>query len=170
MDLGNVALGILPSDTGTRESLYYRERSFTLSLNQLLGKYFSVGASYRFSDAEFQEHFVELTALSPSPDRDESATLQQVNLLANFNHASGLFAQAGGIWSQQSNFGYSPDIPGDDFWQVNAFVGYRFLRRQAELRVGLLNITDRDYRLNPLNLYNELPRHRTLAVSFKFYF
>jgi len=95
MDLGNVALGIPPSDTGTRESLYYRERSVTLSLNQLLGKYFSVGASYRFSDAEFQEHFVELTALSPSPDRDESATLQQVNLSANFNHASGLFAQAG---------------------------------------------------------------------------
>ncbi len=170
IDLGNVALGIPPGDTGTRESLYYRERSVTLSLNQLLGKYFSVGASYRFSDAEFQEHFVELTALSPSPDRDESATLQQVNLFANFNHASGLFAQAGGIWSRQSNFGYSPDIPGDDFWQVNAFVGYRFLRRQAELRVGLLNITDRDYRLNPLNLYNQLPRHRTLAVSFKFYF
>jgi hypothetical protein len=156
--------------SGTRESLYYRERSFTLGLNQLLGKYFSLGASYRFSDAEFQEHFVELTALSPSPDRDESATLQQVNLFANFNHASGLFAQAGGIWSRQSNFGYSPDIPGDDFWQVNAFVGYRFLRRQAELRFGLLNLTDRDYRLNPLNLYNELPRHRTLAASFKFYF
>jgi hypothetical protein len=34
----------------------------------------------------------------------------------------------------------------------------------------LLNLTDRDYHLNPLNLYSELPRERTLAASFKFNF
>ena len=38
------------------------------------------------------------------------------------------------------------------------------------LQLGLLNITDQNYRLNPLNLYNELPRERTLSVLFKFYF
>jgi hypothetical protein len=38
------------------------------------------------------------------------------------------------------------------------------------MRVGLLNITDQDYRLNPLNLYRELPRERTLAASLKFNF
>jgi hypothetical protein len=46
----------------------------------------------------------------------------------------------------------------------------RFARRHAELRVSLLNLLDRDYRLNPLTLYTELPRERTLAVSLKFYF
>ena len=31
-------------------------------------------------------------------------------------------------------------------------------------------ITDEDYRLNPLNLYSELPRERMFYASFKFYF
>ena len=50
------------------------------------------------------------------------------------------------------------------------YAGYRFPRRMAEVKVGLLNITGQDYRLNPLNLYYDLPRQRTLAVSLKFYF
>jgi hypothetical protein len=43
-------------------------------------------------------------------------------------------------------------------------------RRHAEARIGLLNITDQDYKLNPLTLYSELPRERTFYASFKFYF
>ena len=61
-------------------------------------------------------------------------------------------------------------MPGDDFWQFNLYAGYRFLQRRAEARVGLLNLGDQDYRLNPLTLYNELPRQRELTVSFKFNF
>ncbi len=34
----------------------------------------------------------------------------------------------------------------------------------------MLNLGGQDYRLNRLNLYFELPRERTLAVSFRFYF
>jgi len=36
--------------------------------------------------------------------------------------------------------------------------------------LGLLNLTDRDYHLNPLTLYQELPRHRTLAVQLQINF
>ena len=50
---------------------------------------------------------------------------------------------------------------------LNVWGGYRFLQRRGEVRVGLLNISDRDYKLNPLTLYNELPRQRTLVVSLK---
>ena len=96
--------------------------------------------------------------------------LHQVNLFAIYNVPCGFFARGEAIWTQQSNRGYRPDIPGDDFWQFNVFAGYRFYHRAAEVRLGLLNIGDQDYRLNPLNLYNELPRERTLTVSFKFYF
>ena len=74
------------------------------------------------------------------------------------------------IWSQQSNEGYSPDLTGDDFWQHNIFLGYRFLQRRAEARVGILNIADQEYQLNPLTLYNELPRERTLTLSLKLFF
>ena len=96
--------------------------------------------------------------------------LHQLNLFAIYTHPSGLFAEAQSLWSAQSNYGYSPKMPGDDFWQFNVFAGYRFARRRAELTLGLLNITDQDYRLNPLNLYLETPRQRTLLVSLKLNF
>jgi len=43
-------------------------------------------------------------------------------------------------------------------------------RRIAEFQVGVLNIGNRDYNLNPLNLYSELPRSRTFVAGFKFNF
>ena len=42
--------------------------------------------------------------------------------------------------------------------------------RKAEVTLGLLNITDQNYNLNPLNLYNELPRSRTLALRLQLNF
>jgi len=48
--------------------------------------------------------------------------------------------------------------------------GYRFLNRRVEISLALLNITDTDYHLNPLTLYSELPRERTLAVRLRFAF
>ena len=38
------------------------------------------------------------------------------------------------------------------------------------MQVGVLNFTDQNYQLNPLNLYTELPRQRTFAVNFQFNF
>ena len=72
--------------------------------------------------------------------------------------------------SSQMNYGYQPALPGDTFWQFNLFAGYRFHNRRAELRLGLLNVTDQGYRLNPLNLTAELPRNRTLVASLRFSF
>ena len=160
-----------PAASGVPESLDFRERTLTVTLNQLVGKLWSVGASYRLTDADLDDRFRGLTpALASVVNRDVSATLHQVNLGGTFNHPCGFYAQAGAIWSQQSNRGYAPDIPGDDFWQYNAFVGYRFARRHADLRLGLLNIGDRNYRLNPLTLYSELPRERTLSARLQFAF
>jgi len=42
--------------------------------------------------------------------------------------------------------------------------------RKVEISVGLLNLTDQNYQLEPLNLYNEMARSRTftarLLISF----
>ncbi len=75
-----------------------------------------------------------------------------------------------GVWSEQWNHGYSPGEPGDAFWQANFYLGYWFWNRRAEARIGMLNATGRDYQLNPLTLYNELPRERNLVASFKIAF
>jgi outer membrane receptor for monomeric catechols len=87
-----------------------------------------------------------------------------------YSHPCGFFAQFQALWYGQSSQGYVPPLLGDDFWQLNAFAGYRFPGRKAELRLGLLNLTDQNFRLNPLTLYNDLPRERTVVVRFQFNF
>ena len=96
--------------------------------------------------------------------------MQQLNFSAIYNHPCGFFAREEAQWYGQNNSGYTPGEPGADFWQFNAFVGYRFPRRKAQVTLGLLNLTGQNYNLNPLNLYNELPRTRTLALRLQLNF
>jgi outer membrane receptor protein involved in Fe transport len=160
-----------PSGTPSQlaQDLQFEEYSLSASLNQLLGRGWALGARYKLSDAKLKTQFPEVSdALIPSTDT--RALLHSVNLFAIYNHPSGLFAEGQALWAAQSNYGYSPALPGDDFWQFNLFAGYRFPRRQAQITLGLLNLSGQDYRLNPLNLYPELPRSRTLTASLKFNF
>jgi outer membrane receptor protein involved in Fe transport len=106
----------------------------------------------------------------PVIESDFAAVLHRVSLDGRYNHPKGFFAQVGAIWTQQSNQEALSNLSGDDFWQLNAFIGYRFLQRRVEAAVGVVNITDEDYRLTPLTLYNELPRERSFYASLKFYF
>ena len=160
--------------SGLREHLDYTERSLLFTGNQLLGEEWSVGAGYRVSQADYSDHFVQLSDMTPvidfQPRQHLESVLHQVSLNTIYNHRSGFFARFEALWYAQSNQGYVPDAPGDDFWQLNAFAGFRFPRRKAEIMVGLLNLTDRDYRLSPLNLYNELPRERTFMARLQFNF
>lgn len=174
-------LGILTNDvagdpftpgnpSSTRQTLDFEEKSFVAVVNQLVGREVSVGVRYKLTDADLTTHSPDIPATIPGAwrlNQDVSATLHQVWLYAIYQHRGGFFTQFDTVWSQQSNRGYTPDIPGDDFWQFNVYAGYRFLQRRGEVRVGLLNIGNEDYRLNPLTLYNELPRERTLMVSLK---
>jgi outer membrane receptor for Fe3+-dicitrate len=171
--LGTVDISGFPptfNDSSTRQHLDYYERNLSFTFNQLVGKYWSLGARYKLSHADLNTELPELTALTPSARQDLEAILHQVNLFILFNHSCGFFSSFESIWSQQSNQGYTPDIPGDDFWQLNVFAGYRFAQRRAEIRLGILNLTDQDYKLNPLNLTPELPRDRTLSASLRFSF
>ena len=160
---------IVPSSTP--QELEYRERSLYANVNQLLSEEWSVGVRYRLSDAKLESRFPEIpAAVSRGSEVTQEATLHQVNLWLLFNHSRGLFARTDALWTRQDNRGYSPDLPGDEFWHFNALVGWRFAQRRAELAVGVLNIGDQDYRLNSLNLYPELRRRRTLTVSMRFAF
>ncbi len=172
----------------TPESLDFQERTLVMTINQLISDEWSVGARYRLSEAELEDTYPEIplgTVAFGTPFRAQrhfEATLHQLDLFAIYNHPSGFFSRFDALWYRQSNRGYelpedtgaliaaTPDQPGDDFWQFNLVAGYRLPRRRAELTVGLLNIFDQDYRLNPLNLYNELPRERTLAVTLRLNF
>lgn len=158
--------------TSARQTLYFQERTVSAYVSQLLGKSWSAGVRYRISEAELTGRFPELAGISgvENINQDERSVLQQTQLYLLFNHRSGVFAGWTSSWYHQHNSGYTPARPGDDFWQHDLFAGYRFAHRRAELRFGLLNLTDQDYHLNELNLHPELARRRTFTASFRFNF
>jgi hypothetical protein len=168
----NSILVAVPNAPGnTPQTLHYTEKSLVVDLNQLLGRDWSLGARYQLSHADLTSFFGGIPApVSATVNQNLNATLQEALLYINYNHPCGFFAQGQGLWVAQNNHGYTPALAGTDFWQFNAFAGYRFLHRQAELKMGLLDINNQNYLLNPLNLYTDLPRSRTLTVDFKFYF
>ncbi len=163
--------------SGLNENLDYQEKTLQATANQLLGRCWSFGATYRLSQAVLNDDFPDvpngifLGPLPPAqpfqPSQRTRGVLNRVDLTAIYNHPSGFFAESEALWFGQNNQGYTPAEPGDRFWQFNLFGGYHFLRRRGEVTVGLLNVTGQNYDLNPLNIYNELPRSRTLVARLQ---
>jgi tetratricopeptide (TPR) repeat protein len=176
------AFDVLPSEpnaipSGLHEHLDFQEQSLLFTANQLVGREWSFGARYLLSRAVLNDNFTGVpnglffgNPPTFQPRQHLEAILNQVDLLVVYNHPCGFYAQPEAHWYSQDNSGYNPAEPGDNFWQLNAFVGYRFPRRKAEVALGVLNLTDQNYKLNPLNLYNELPRSRTLALRLQINF
>jgi outer membrane receptor protein involved in Fe transport/Flp pilus assembly protein TadD len=161
------------SASSTRQALDFRERSLLVSFGQLIGPGLSLGARYKLTHADLNERLTDIPAnlgQAAGVNQNVAAILHQVWLSAVFQHQIGAFAEFSAVWSQQSNQDYTPDIPGDDFWQLHIQAGWRFYQRRVEARVGVLNLTDQNYRLNPLTLYNELPRERTFVAALKWHF
>jgi predicted Zn-dependent protease len=169
----STVLRIADSPSITKQALDFEEKSLLLTANQLLSREWALGARYRVSEADLRVRYPGVPTTATGADalkRDETALLHQFSLHASFNHRCGFFSQFLTQWTAQSNDGYLPELDGDNFWQHHFFVGYRFPKRKAEIRLGLLNLTDRDYQLNPLTLHTELPRERTFMASFKLNF
>jgi len=164
-----------PFITTLPEQLDFREKSLSVSLHQLLGREWAFGAVYRLSYAELKDNYTQVSddvaAGSGFPARRRlTGTLQTLNLHAIYQHRSGVFSQLRGAWTRQDNGGYEAARAGEDFWQWDWFAGYRFPRRQAEIVVGVLNLTGRDYHLSPLNLHVDTPRDTTFTAQFRFQF
>lgn len=157
--------GIAPfQPSSTRQNLDYDEQSFSASINQLLPDGFVAGLSYALTRSELKTTYPDIpTSLLSS--QDQSAYLHQIGAYLLFNHPSGFFAQFAAHGYLQQNYGYSPAEPGDDFVQLDIEGGWRFYHRRAEVLVGVLNLTGRDYSLNPLNVYSELPRSRVFIAQ-----
>ncbi len=160
------------SPTMTRQALDYRERNFSAYVNQLIGRDWSVGARYRLSEAKLNAQLPDLAGVPgvSLQEQNARAVLHHGQLFLIYNHPCGFFAEWSSDWFHQDNHGDAAALPGDDFWQHNIFAGYVFPHRRAELRLGVLNLTDQDYRLNPLNLQSELARRRTFTVSLRMNF
>lgn len=163
---------------GTEQRLSYREESLSASLNQLIGREFSIGADYRVTRSQLRTTFTEFPPdLVPGADLDDEAKLHELSIHADWNSPSGLFARVEANWFSQTlkddprRLGEgSLARPGDDFWQFNAFVGYRFRRNLCEISAGVLNMGGTDYNLSPLNPYQEIERYRTVVLQCRLSF
>ena len=193
--IGFRPLVAVPSSLAEKDR--YREDSIIATVNQLVGDRWSVGARYRYTHSKFQQDrvgfgdaidrggsSVALANLAAGKAAHTESGLQELSLFTLYNHPSGLFARAEANWYRQRNddFMTASDsgggrlrtanlgLEGEEFWQLNAMVGWRFHRNQCELSCGLLNIAGQDYRLSPLNPHEELARDRTFVARLKLNF
>ena len=178
---GNYPNGIVPSSLAANDT--YHEHIFTGTINQLVGDDWSFGARYSYTLSELNQQIPAFqaaiptaapgaaTALAQNAQAQSQSGLQQLVFSALFNHPSGFFSTADAKWYKQTNevTGLSSP-PGDQFWQLDYNIGYRFDRNQCSVSCGILNITGDNYQLDPLNPYVELPRGRTFAMSARFSF
>lgn len=151
--------------------LDYAEQNVSVYARQLLGREWSLGASYTLHRSDLTSTISDLAeSIRGSLNTDQRATLQQISTGALYNHHSGWFARLDSNWFLQSNRGYSPDLPGDTFNQVDATLGFRLPRQRGSVSISVLNLGDTDYRLNPLNALTELPRERVVMGQLRLRF
>lgn len=159
--------GVFMAPVAVDQSLEYREAAFSANLSQLMGPWFSLAGRYRLSRTELEQRFPAYPNVTLAAE--EEALLHELRVALHFNHESGWFATAEGLWLNQLDEASSP-WPDEELWQMNLYAGYRFWRRHAEISVALLNATDQDYRLHPLSYRVLLERERTLAARFRWNF
>lgn len=155
----------------TTERFDYHEWQARAVLNQILGREWFFEAQYQFARSELER---ELPTIPASPNFVRSTTdradLHEVRVALTWRSPSGPFARGELWWFWQNLDGSKPQPPGDEFPQLNLYAGYRLPNRRAELTLGVLNVTDEDYRLSPLNYYVELPRERLFYTRLRFNF
>lgn len=124
VDIG-VVLAILPS--AWEERNHYREQSFSVTLDQLVGDRWAFGARYRYTHSELEQTLqgfdrairssqdsLQADYLVASSPRRLEADLQQLSLHALYNHPCGFFARAEANWYRQDN---------DDFVTKASLIG-----------------------------------------------
>ena len=139
-------------------------------MHQLLGDCFEIGLRYRLSEARLKADYPEIDPNQGVKSFSSRGLLHLVSLNGVFQHPSGFFANAEGQWWSQELQDNLSALAGDHFWQVNLLGGYRSPRRHFELSVGLLNVTDRNYKLSPITIYPDLPRRRTFVARLQLNF
>jgi Flp pilus assembly protein TadD len=160
----------------TQQKFDYDEQGLTATLNQLIDRDWAIGISYRANLANLTTRLPALTAADLAQanyplETNGDALLQVLRLFISWNHPSGLFGRFDAHWHHQNEGGsFAATMNDSDFWQLDVWLGQRLFHRRATLQLGLLNLTGQDYRLNPINLYQELPRTLQFTAQFQWSF
>jgi Tfp pilus assembly protein PilF len=171
--IGAWSSGQIPFPTGVSDlpqTQYFQEKDAFASVSQLIGKELAVGARYTLTSVDLTSR-VAVPPTTSDPylyNLHENSTLNEVSLFANFAVPCGFFSQVqANYWHQFNALAGEGD---DGFWQVNFLAGYRFPQRHVEVSVGVLNIGNQDYHIDPVTYFLEQAHNRTFAASLKFNF
>ncbi|WPJ95595.1 TonB-dependent receptor [Coraliomargarita algicola] len=154
------------------QRLDYDEMSFTARVDHLLSSRTSVGVSFSWQFAQIDEQLRNDFGLDQTSAYldDTSATLYTGSLYARYQHTNGWFGGADlQYWVQQSH-SIAPEIADTYAPNVNFSFGYRLQQQRGEITFSILNLTDEEYELNPVNNYNEPPHERTFVIQTRFSF
>lgn len=167
-----------PASRGVaREQLDYEELNARVIFNQIIGSQLFFEAQYQFTRSELTRSLPEIPATelfirTSSTEMD----LHQIKAALTWQHPSGFFARAEFRELIQHHGAITPQletilqVPGDKFQLLNIYAGYRFPHRRGEIAVGVANIFDNDYELDPLNYHWEYPHERGLYTRVRFNF
>jgi len=162
-----------PSPGLIRQNVHFYDYGLDFSAHQLVGNEWSFGVRYRLDYAKLKQSYPEYPGLGVGgveTSSDWRGWLHTVGLSGLYRHPSGIFARADGTLIIQEREQQGSSEPSDTFWQVNLTAGYRFPMQRAEIAIGVLNLLDTNYRLDPINQYSDLPRSRTfyarLLINF----
>ncbi len=149
------------------ENFDYEENQITLRLDHLLGDSWATGIRFKWNNAKINKTTPGLPeTITPFPIlQNLEADLINVSWNIRYQSPQGIFARGEYSYWRQDNRNYHPELPGDTFPMVNLELGFRLQSDRGEIFIGLLNATDEDYQINPLNNFNQLPRERTFIVS-----
>ncbi len=94
----------------TLQNMDYDERSLTTTINQLLGREWSVGIRHRASQAELHTRLpwlsqATLNNANEPLETDGSALLHEVRLFVVWNHPAGFYSRFDAHWHAQGNDG-----------------------------------------------------------------
>lgn len=159
---------LVPHPGQIESPLRFEEWQLGAELDVLLGTAWSAAIRYRVTDSSMTVRQLSQAGGGESAGHDQSATLGEWTLEARFNSRTGFFGAAQATYFAQQTGGDAMPGEADEGLQLNLFGGYRFWSRRAEIRVGLLNIADTGYVLNPLNYWSRLPQSRALTLGFRF--
>ncbi|NIB42541.1 TonB-dependent receptor [Pseudomaricurvus alkylphenolicus] len=155
------------------KQLDYREHSFSLEANQLLGDRWSVAARYRFVRSTLEEKIQGLSVAATNPDLGSlaatrtEADLHSVKLSLAYHHPAGFFFAANSARYRPGDSGFYTREQASDFTSSDVKVGYRSpaQRWQVELRVD--NLENADPLINALIPRENIKSRRTARVAVK---
>ncbi|MBL9138943.1 MAG: hypothetical protein JNK85_23950 [Verrucomicrobiales bacterium] len=150
--------------------LEYQEQTVAFTLDQLIAEDWAVNFRYRLTDSDLRDHYDGAELFPNLLSQHQGALLHELGISGRWTHRTGLFAVVHATWYSQELSGDTAAVSQPSFWQVNVEAGYRFLRRRAEARIGVLNLTDVDDRLHPVSPYPEWPPDRTFFAALRLNF